>query len=94
MRSNNVYEGQWVRFKNGRKEYTGFVFKRNAEDARVAVPALRKTLTVPYVLMEDFETIKFTFNQIDAMIDVALDARDFDWVRELSEMKGALKQWK
>jgi hypothetical protein len=91
MRPIQVYVGQWVRFKNGRKEYTGFVIKKNFDDARVAVPSLRKTLSVPYVLMKDFESIEYTSEGIDGLIDAALVVRDFDYVKELQTRKGALK---
>lgn len=93
MRSFEIQVGKWVKFKEGNKEFTGFVIatKPSEGEARVAVPSIRKTKSVPYYAITDFDEPVMSSEQIDAMIDVALDIRDFDWVKELLEQKGALK---
>ncbi|MDC3413931.1 hypothetical protein [Terrihalobacillus insolitus] len=93
MCSNEIYVGKWVKFKEGKKEFTGFVvgIKHFESEARVAVPKLRKTKTVPFFSIKDYEEPTIDSEQIDAMIDVALDTRDFEWVKELLEQKGALE---
>lgn len=86
-------KGQWVRFQaEDKKEFTGFIIGFNNDNsARVAVPSIRKTLTVPFILLHDHESVRFQADDIDSMIDVALSTRDFEWMEELVTMKNMLQ---
>lgn len=96
MLKSECNEGQWVRFltTDTRHQFEGFVVTRRDSYARVAIPKIQKTRSIPYSNLIDFEGVTQNEQDIDAMIDVALDQRDYGWVNELSEMKEVLTQWK
>ena len=98
MREDQVILGNWVRFTTigeEKKVLTGFVVDKKGDAADVAVPSLRATFfSVPFHLLHDHEKTQFTVQQINDMIDIALSIRDFDWVKNLSEMKEVLNKWK
>ena len=91
MREEKVIVGNWVRFKEQKKVLTGFVVDKQDDFAHVVVPSIRTTFSVPYHLLHDYEKTKFTVQQVNEMIDLALSIRDFDWVKKLSKKKEILE---
>lgn len=92
MKVENIKVGGWVSFRIGKDVHIGFITKiiRFDSKAQVAVPKISKTFTVNFRNLNDRESVNIRKEDIENLIDVALDARDFDWVKELSEQKAVI----
>ena len=96
MLKSDVQEGQWVRFltTDTKHQFEGFVRHKRKDYARVAIPSIQATRSIPYPNLIDNEAIKHNEADIDTLIDIALKNGDESWFNELSEIKGVLNQWK
>ena len=92
MKKAEVFIGQWVRFvdKRTKESYVGYVVTKGDEKAEVKLPNKKYLAEVPYVLIHNQENPTYTIEDIDAMIDIALDTKDYDWFHELIEFKDFL----
>lgn len=95
MQRSEVHIGQWVRFQDKTAKHSksviGFVIHRDSRVATVTSIIEMMKYEVPYHMLHDCEEVTYRLEDIDAMIDVALDTRDFEWVENLAEMKRILQ---
>lgn len=95
MKINEVKIGNWVEFdyrKNWREAPTkklGFIINKGLGKAKVAVPKERKTYYVDFTSLKDRNESEEQKHDVDRLIDLALDLKDFAWVEELRAIKYA-----
>ena len=96
MLKTDAYEGQWVRFltTDTKHQFEGFIRHKRDEYARVAIPSIQATRSIPYPNLIDNENVKQDESDIDELIEIALSVKDEKWFQELMDIKGVMNQWK
>lgn len=75
-----------------KRKRKGFVVAKGFEGIHVAFPTIRKTRVIQSVDLRNYEDVKFSLQDIDGIIDFALDTHDEDWFDKLVEMKSLLQR--
>ncbi|RKD26784.1 hypothetical protein BEP19_16430 [Ammoniphilus oxalaticus] len=89
--------GQWIEFKY--KDYLGqewigvgyvTIFSQSGSYVKVYDPTLRRTFNVPIKSITVKEDPHLKLDDINCIIDLALDRRDWNWLRELRAKKESM----
>ncbi|UOE92055.1 hypothetical protein [Alkalihalobacillus sp. LMS39] len=94
----NVSIGQWVKFycKEMNAFKKGFVLSLQEANGMVniIIPENGKCYSKPPSSIHDCNSISLEQEDLDAMVDIALDVRDFHWLQQLQLMKKEYETFK
>ncbi|WP_442599883.1 hypothetical protein [Neobacillus sp. D3-1R] len=84
-KQNKVEIGSWVEFfdKNSNKMVFGFVTSMGRLEAKVYIPEVNEESTVYVMKVVSRDEVELDPQDLQTLIDLALDKRDFSWLDHL-----------